>query len=57
MNYVDGFVVPVQKKKVSAYRSMAKLSAKVWLDHGALAFMKALPTMCHTASGLRSRAA
>jgi uncharacterized protein YbaA (DUF1428 family) len=38
MNYVDGFVVPVQKKKVSAYRSMAKLSAKVWLDHGALAF-------------------
>ena len=38
MNYVDGFVVPVQKKKVAAYRSMAKLSAKVWLDHGALAF-------------------
>jgi len=37
MNYVDGFVVPVQKKKVAAYRSMAKLSAKVWLDHGALA--------------------
>ena len=36
--YVDGFVVPVQKKKVAAYRSMAKLSAKVWLDHGALAF-------------------
>jgi uncharacterized protein YbaA (DUF1428 family) len=23
MNYVDGFVVPVQKKKVGAYRSMA----------------------------------
>jgi len=38
MNYVDGFVVPVQKKKVAAYRSMAKLSAKVWLYHGALAF-------------------
>ena len=31
MNYVDGFVLPVQKKKVAAYRSMAKLSAKVWL--------------------------
>ena len=40
MNYVDGFVVPVQKKKVAAYRSMAKLSAKVWLQHGALAFLR-----------------
>ena len=42
MNYVDGFVLPVQKKKVAAYRSMAKLSAKVWLDHGALAFHKSV---------------
>ena len=30
MNYVDGFVLPVQKKKVAAYRSMAKLSAKTF---------------------------
>jgi uncharacterized protein YbaA (DUF1428 family) len=42
MNYVDGFVVPVQKKKVAAYRSMAKLSAKVWLQHGALAFYESV---------------
>jgi len=42
MNYVDGFVVPVQKKKVGAYRSMAKLSAKVWLQHGALAFYESV---------------
>src|SRR5690349_9053054 len=42
MNYVDGFVLPVVKKKLAAYRSMAKLSAKVWLDHGALSFYESV---------------
>jgi uncharacterized protein YbaA (DUF1428 family) len=42
MNYVDGFVLPVQNKKVAAYRSMAKLSSKVWLDHGALGFYESV---------------
>ena len=42
MPYVDGFVLPVQKKKVAAYRTMAKLSAKVWLQHGALAFYESV---------------
>jgi uncharacterized protein YbaA (DUF1428 family) len=37
MQYVDGFVVPVPKKKLAAYRRMAKTAAKVWRDHGALA--------------------
>ena len=36
MSYVDGFVVPVPKKKLAAYSSMAKKCAKVWRDHGAL---------------------
>jgi uncharacterized protein YbaA (DUF1428 family) len=36
--YVDGFVLPVPKKKLGAYRSMAKKAAKVWKDHGALEF-------------------
>ena len=36
MPYVDGFVVPVPKKNLKAYRSMAKKAAKVWRDHGAL---------------------
>ena len=26
MNYVDGFVIPVEKKKLAQYRSMAKQS-------------------------------
>lgn len=36
--YVDGFVLPVPKKNLAAYLRMAKLGAKVWLDHGALRF-------------------
>ena len=36
MAYVDGFVIPVPKNKVAAYRSMARKAAKVWRDHGAL---------------------
>ena len=38
MIYVDGFIVPVPKKKLAAYRSMAKKAGKVWREHGALEF-------------------
>ena len=38
MSYVDGFVVPVPKKKLKAYRSMARKAGKIWRDHGALEF-------------------
>ncbi|MEX2127077.1 MAG: DUF1428 domain-containing protein [Xanthobacteraceae bacterium] len=38
MSYVDGFVVPVPKKKVQAYRKMAQKAGKVWREHGALDF-------------------
>jgi uncharacterized protein YbaA (DUF1428 family) len=34
--YVDGFVIPVPKKNVAAYRRMAETGRKVWLRHGAL---------------------
>lgn len=34
--YVDGFVIPIKKKKLSAYKKMAKLGCKVWMKHGAL---------------------
>ena len=36
MTYVDGFIVPVPKKKLGAYRSMARKASKVWREHGAL---------------------
>ena len=38
MSYVDGFIVPVPKKKLAAYRNMAKKAGKVWREHGALEF-------------------
>lgn len=34
--YVDGFVLPVPKKKLDAYRSQARLASKIWREHGAL---------------------
>ena len=40
MTYVDGFVVPVPKKKLPAYRAMAKKAGKVWMDHGALSYVE-----------------
>src|SRR6478672_3552745 len=36
MQYVDGFIVPVPKKRLNAYRTMARKAAKVWHEHGAL---------------------
>jgi uncharacterized protein YbaA (DUF1428 family) len=38
MPYVDGFIVPVPKKGLQAYRSLALKAGKVWRDHGALEF-------------------
>jgi len=34
--YVDGFVLPVPKRKHSAYLKMARKAGKVWREHGAL---------------------
>jgi uncharacterized protein YbaA (DUF1428 family) len=36
MSYVDGFVVPVPKKNLKAYRAMAKKASKIWKEYGAL---------------------
>lgn len=40
MPYVDGFVVPVPKKNLAAYRRMAAKAGKVWRDHGALEYVE-----------------
>jgi uncharacterized protein YbaA (DUF1428 family) len=36
MSYVDGYVLPVPKKNLKAYRRMAEAARKVWMKHGAL---------------------
>ena len=40
--YVDGFVLPVPKKNLAAYKKMATLGAKVWLEHGALEYYECM---------------
>jgi uncharacterized protein YbaA (DUF1428 family) len=42
MSYVDGFVIPVPKRKLPAYLAMARKACKVWMDHGAVAFVEAV---------------
>ena len=42
MRYVDGYVLPLPKKNVAAYRRMAQKAGKVWRDHGALEFVECL---------------
>jgi len=36
MKYVDGYVLPVPKKNLQAYRRIAQKAGKIWRDHGAL---------------------
>jgi uncharacterized protein YbaA (DUF1428 family) len=36
--YVDGYVLPVPRKNLAAYRRMAQKASRIWRDHGALAY-------------------
>jgi len=36
--YVDGFVIPIPKKNLAAYRRLAQKGAKIWREHGALGY-------------------
>ncbi len=37
-HYIDGFVIPLPKKSIGAYRRGAQKTGKIWRDHGALEF-------------------
>ena len=41
MSYVDGYVLPVPRKKLAAYRRMASDAGKIWKKHGALQYVEA----------------
>ncbi|HQR18377.1 MAG TPA: DUF1428 family protein [Gemmatimonadales bacterium] len=36
MAYVDGFVLPLPRKNLAAYRRIARLAGKIWPELGAL---------------------
>jgi uncharacterized protein YbaA (DUF1428 family) len=38
MRYVDGYVLPVTKKKLATYRRMAQKAGTIWREHGALQY-------------------
>ncbi len=40
--YVDGFVLPVPKKNLAAYKKMATQAGKVWRTCGALEYVEAI---------------
>jgi uncharacterized protein YbaA (DUF1428 family) len=40
MHYVDGFVLPVPRKKLAAYRRMAKYAGRIWMECGALQYVE-----------------
>lgn len=39
-NYVDGFVLPVPRRNIAAYRRLARKAGKIWREHGALAYVE-----------------
>lgn len=36
--YVDGFVIPIPRKNIRAYKKLADWGKKVWMKHGALSY-------------------
>jgi uncharacterized protein YbaA (DUF1428 family) len=40
--YVDGFVMPVPRRKAAAYRRLAQKAGKIWREHGALAYVECI---------------
>ena len=45
--YVDGFLLPIRTSKLAAYRRMATLGRKVWLEHGALDYRECVGDDLH----------
>lgn len=39
-NYIDGFVFPISKKHLNEYQQVAESVAKIWKEHGALAYFE-----------------
>ena len=40
--YVDGFVLPIPKRKTAAYRRIARHAGKIWREHGALEYIECI---------------
>jgi uncharacterized protein YbaA (DUF1428 family) len=61
--YVDGFVIPIKKSNLRAYKKMAAFGCKIWMEYGALDYYECVgddlkngfgltfPKMCKLKSG------
>ncbi len=53
MKYVDGYVLPVPKKNLQAYRRIAQKAGKIWRDHGALDYKECVGEDLNVKCGVR----
>jgi uncharacterized protein YbaA (DUF1428 family) len=51
-HYVDGFVIPLPKKNLNAYRRLAQKAGEVWRDHGALDYKECIGDDLNVKMGL-----
>lgn len=42
MSYVDGYVLPVPKANLEAYKEVANKMGAIWIEHGALAYKECI---------------
>ncbi|MFY0526905.1 DUF1428 domain-containing protein [Archangium gephyra] len=42
MSYVDGFILPLPKKNLQAYRRIAQKAGKIWKEYGALEYIECI---------------
>ena len=52
--YVDGFVLPVPKRNVAAYRRISTRAGKIWREHGALEYRECVGEDLRTMKGMSS---
>ena len=50
--YVDGFVLPIPKGSVAAYKRIAEKACRVWLEHGALEYRECVAEDTETKFGV-----
>ena len=53
MRYVDGYVLPIPKNKLQAYRRIAQKAGKIWREHGALDYKECVGEDLNAKWGVR----
>jgi uncharacterized protein YbaA (DUF1428 family) len=50
--YVDGFLLPIPKKNLAAYKTIAAKAGKIWREHGALEYRECVGDDLDTKMGV-----